>query len=160
MGCCTSSPASPIASGDWVLAEKAGLFKAAQCNDEAAALRALNGGADVNEKDQVRVPLACPRAARVGMPALARVPLTRTARGGGRGTPHRMALHELTALSLPCHVCCASLQLREDTPLHFAAEGGHASMVKLLVERGANVNETSQVRRLHCMRGRRGIGDP
>ena len=53
--------------------------------------------------------------------------------------------------SWPCRVWLTRLslsvpvpQLREDTPLHFAATNGHVSMVKLLVERGADVNVKSQ----------------
>ena len=43
-------------SSDWNLVEATGLFEAAKVGDEAAALRLLNAGANVNEKDGVRVP--------------------------------------------------------------------------------------------------------
>ena len=43
-------------SSDWKPVETTGLFEAAKSGDDAAALRSLNAGADVNEKDAVRVP--------------------------------------------------------------------------------------------------------
>jgi hypothetical protein len=43
-------------SSDWKPVEATGLFEAAKGGDDAAALRLLDAGANVNEKDAVRVP--------------------------------------------------------------------------------------------------------
>ena len=49
-------------SSDWTPVAATGLFEAAKGGDDAAALRLLDAGANVNEKDAVRVPARHSRA--------------------------------------------------------------------------------------------------
>ena len=49
---------------------------------------------------------------------------------------------------LPSVVLPLALQLRGGTPLHYAAAGGHASVIRVLLDAGANADAKDSVREM------------
>lgn len=116
------------------------LLQAAESGDVAAALAALDNGADLQCKDKVRCrsPAVC--AARARRDAAYRRRLARC-------TQYRRA--DAATPSPPRRAQNRYL------PLHLAAMHGHADVAALLVERGADVNAKGFVRHASRDRSRR-----
>lgn len=123
--------------GEKLQSASASLFKAAKGGDEAAARAALDAATAAGvDPDQSWTATSITHWKDGPVRAW---PLTFT-RGGAGGPAATQRAHARD------RAACSACVQNQSTPLHYAAANGHASVVKLLVERGADLNATNMVR--------------